>query len=169
MSNGKYSQLQYEMEFLAPLRLEQRRIAADVSLADIAYLAGVVDGEGSILVGFAKPRPANPLGSYQLRLQVVNTNHALITWCQEKFGAHVSEQRSRVRQAHHDRWKTGYAALWYSGFAKETIRLIEPYLIIKRPHAHLALEYPTDKRHKDRELRERIYAALRALNKKGPS
>ena len=149
---------QLDMMLKGAFGRKRSRLAFDLSLSDIAYMAGLIDGEGSILVTHSGPG----IGAYQLRLQVANTDYRVMLWMQTKFGAHINKGGMRQKDHHKQAWY----ALWYSSYAKEVIRLIEPYLIIKKEQALLALQFPTDKSRVP-EQRYQMYLAFRELNKTG--
>lgn len=151
--------MQEEMSFLEEIQRKAKRISDDVTLADIAYLAGIIDGEGTI--GSRRTGP-EPYTAYVLYLQIANTDYRLMRWCEEKFGAKIQHGGKRQKEHH----KQGWAACWYASYAKEVIRLIEPYLKLKHEQALIALDFPTDKSRVP-EKRQRLFLALRELNKKG--
>ena len=140
----------------------EQRISKAMGLAEFAYLAGLIDGEGTIFVIRRPPRLENPLGTYHLRLQIVNTDWRLILWLQDNFGAKVATLCKGT-----SKWKRSWSAMWYTGYAKEVIKLIQPYLIIKKEQASIALEFPTDKERMPEKRRE-LYMELKVLNRKGP-
>ncbi len=137
---------------------KRSRLAFDLSLADVAYMAGLVDGEGYICGTYHSDKY-----SYTLRLQVTNTNYGVMLWMQKKFGASIVSKGLPKKST----WKQAWTANFYSSYAKEVIRLIEPYLIIKKEQALLALQFPTD-RSVQPQTRRQIYLALKEMNKLGP-
>lgn len=107
---------------------------------DLAYMAGIIDGEGSICVYsfFASPHQRN--GKRYLRhstmLSVSNTSTALMDWIVERFGSKmrtVKRTRQDWKQAYH--WQVGYAR------AAEILQAVLPYLVIKRRQAELLIEF----------------------------
>lgn len=59
---------------------------------DIAYLAGIIDGEGSIYIGNFSCNPITQLPYYQTNIQVTNTDTDLIYWLQKTFGGLVNNK-----------------------------------------------------------------------------
>lgn len=54
-------------------------------IEDIAYLAGIIDGEGCLTAGtYSKTTAGNP--SFQTMLKVSNTEEKLINWLKDTFG-----------------------------------------------------------------------------------
>lgn len=98
---------------------------------DLAYAAGLIDGEGSICL-VPKSR------TYFLRVQIANTNIDVLRWVQQKFGGNVHTIWNGQSKQN---WKTGW--MWQMGWtrAAEFIRLIRPWLKIKADQADVALEW----------------------------
>lgn len=96
----------------------------EMTVAQAAYLAGLVDGEGSII---AVKR--NSEGRHTWRLQVANTQLPLLDWCIEATGVGtiVTSQR-RASEKH----QLGSWWQCYSWNAYDVLRQIAPYMIIKR-------------------------------------
>ena len=112
-----------------------------VKRIDLAYVAGIVDGEGCISI--IKHRDSDCRRGYyfHLTVNVSNTNEWLIAWLKFAFGGHT-----------HTRKKGNYRPLyqWFidASQAFKFLKLILPYLRIKKPQAELAIEF-----HKARERR----------------
>ena len=98
----------------------------------LAYLAGMLDADGSIDLRLAKA------GNMRLRAQVYNTNKDLIDWLALTFGGYIHEVNRAT--AERQGWKVEYS--WYLNGdpAVEMLSLIEPYMIVKRSRAILAIE-----------------------------
>lgn len=93
--------------------------------AELAYLAGIIDGEGCI--GVAKRR--------YVRLRVSNTNFDLIQWLYQKFGGSIWNVKVKGNRRAQKCWTLK---------AKKATDLLEcvlPYLIIKEEQAQLALHW----------------------------
>lgn len=113
--------------------------------AIIAYIAGIVDGEGCIRISMRQPDGKTGKGhlrqpSYCLRVKVANTDKSLIDWLQVIFTGSIQECSSEQRRA-----KTGHSQAWEwkldSNKGMEFLRMIEPFLRTKRNQAILAIEY----------------------------
>lgn len=98
------------------------------------YLAGLVDGEGSII---ALKRRDGSVKSY--RLQVTNTCIPVLQWCLHVTGIGTLQSKSTQHNAlpHYLPCGTWMA---YGVKAASVIRRILPYLIIKREKAKALLE-----------------------------
>jgi len=103
---------------------------------DLAYMAGIVDGEGFIGIDSCCKRKNKP-SAYQLRVGVVNTNRELLEWIKENFEGSVSSRGKPTSIKH----KQSYQWRVEAKKAGKLLRLIRPYLIIKREQANIGLEF----------------------------
>ena len=92
-----------------------------ISQLDWAYLAGVVDGEGSITLKFNGT-------SYTLNLRVHNTDLILITWIRDVFGGSIVSWQPKESGL---RRKVCYANSWNGKFALPILRGVQPYLKVE--------------------------------------
>lgn len=127
---------------------------------DIAYLAGIVDSEGCISL-LVKPRTRQ----IQLRLQVANTSTELIDWLHSGFQGKVYEHK--MHSTYH---RQRYDWVVIGKEAKELIKIILPFLIVKKKQATLALDFPIltpGLQHNDiiHEMRSQMAAEMKELNK----
>jgi hypothetical protein len=132
------------------------------SVADIAYFAGIVDGEGSIAITLANRRE-----NYTLYLRIGNTDKNLIIQLQKKFGG-----TSYIQKAGKSTWKHAYILSWFGPVAQDRIRMVLPFLIVKREQALNALAFPFIgyKWRSDEVLKEKqktCYLIIKRLNKRG--
>ena len=108
----------------------------------LAYTAGIVDGEGCILIGM-KSQGKNKSPRLTMIVTIVNTNEWLIQWIKMQFGGNIR-----------NRWPTNPRAkmIWIwrieSKKAMEFLKLILPYLQIKRPQAELAIQFQGRKKYR---------------------
>jgi len=141
--------------------------------ADLAYLAGIIDGEGSIYMRIVN-------NTVSPRLQVVNTDERLIDWLQSRYGGKryvvTRMQRETHKPLHH--WHLGAIA------SVPLLKMVLPYLVLKREQAELAItawegRQPTPTTHRRYgtarldpailDQRKEWVAEMRTLNKKGKS
>jgi hypothetical protein len=136
------------------------------SEAQISYLAGIVDGEGTMYI---QRRLDNGSWTYWTRLQICNTNPHLIDWIKTTFGGLVyKKERSHIKR----NWKTQFE--WYSKISMVDVLLplLYPYLIVKKPQAEVMMQFrKTFEKRKTRKLtqemqtlREECMAKLKHLN-----
>ena len=134
---------------------------------DYAWLAVIIDGEGSIFVSKVIV-PANRRGfSYRAQLSVTNTNKELILRIKEIIG---SGSTSHIPESRND-GKDRYVYSAFSGTIRAIIPKILPYLVAKKRHAEKVLElltlYSQGTKDADFDHVERLYAEIKVLNAKG--
>jgi hypothetical protein len=96
---------------------------------DLAWAAGIIDGEGCISLNQEKRT------QYLLRLTVTNTNLLLLTRIQELFGGNICPMK-RYQDHWKDRWQWDLKA----AKAERALRAVLPYLVAKRQEADIALQ-----------------------------
>ena len=101
---------------------------------ELAYLAGIVDGEGCITgrLGITDKRRSPNLG---VRFLISNTDQRLVQWVRDKWGGRIY-----AHKRHNARWKTAFQWEVTLGQAAPILRSILPYLLLKRRQAEIALE-----------------------------
>lgn len=100
-----------------------------------AYLAGLVDGEGSF--SLRKYKLKNGKSNYSIRVQISNTDKRLADWIKERLPGHMYSYKPKPSHTGNNR-----RTLWtwaMNGDVKPRIflREIYPYLIIKKDQAEL--------------------------------
>ena len=134
-----------------------RPVNPALHVTEAAYLAGVVDGEGSIVLGVA----SEPV----LYVMVANTDPTLIRWLHTIVGGGYFK-RSNDRSTFGGtkpiyRWTMGGLG------ALCVIEQIFPYLTVKRPHAEFAMAFYSAKRAGNVDAALQAISNLRALNNYG--
>jgi hypothetical protein len=141
------------------------------SRENFAYLAGILDGEGTITVTRNR-QYKRPTFQYRVRLAVYNTNKSLIDWLCQEFGGTVSCNKSRIVGS-----KDLY--VWRLMSLKDIQKLLKEcieFLIVKKRQAELALEFISERKFKNSfgklnrsysEIEENIHLEIRKLNKRG--
>jgi len=107
------------------------RFQAELSPTDLAYMAGIIDGEGSIYY-------TTPGGRPRVEMCAVNTNKEVIDWLHDKVPGSCVYYR-KPRQPTH---KPSY--IWYLRGALgvyDLVGLLLPHLIIKREAAQDAIAF----------------------------
>lgn len=113
---------------------EEMRIR-QMSVAEAAYVAGVVDGEGTISLTRATPT-ANRPKRYVPRLQIANTDLALLDRLNRMVGGGRLDGKNR--RAH---IKTCYALTWMPVQIRALLPQLHPYLCAKQRQAEAVLRY----------------------------
>lgn len=128
---------------MPPARVSVAERLKFCSELDLAYLAGVVDGEGTISVQLKMKGD----GYQHLRaeLKVPNTSMQLLTWIETTFGGNLSKRPDPClvdcSRHHVHRWK---AAKVWSVSQRQLAPLLPrllPYLKVKHQAALEALEF----------------------------
>lgn len=103
---------------------------------EIAYLAGIIDGEGSIYI----QRRITKAGyiSYFPRFQVVNTNQKVMEWIENTFGGNLYK---KPRTKHNTKWRLCFEWFTTVEIMDQLLPLIIPYLIIKKEHALVMMQF----------------------------
>lgn len=133
---------------------------------DLAYAAGIVDGEGCISFCYSHKK-------YQaLLVEVTNTNEWLVRWFSFVFGGRTYFQNDKRRVG--PKYKPIFRWIIRSTEALEFLKLIYPYLMLKKTQADIAIKFLNMRGRKGRHFtaEERLIAEaqsilLRSLNKKG--
>jgi hypothetical protein len=105
---------------------EQLSTFSDVSEKELAYFAGILDGEGYICTD----------SSRGISIQVVNTDHNLVLWLRTKFGGSLTEREGEL--PHHKRQYH-----WTLTRKEKVIRilsLVSDLLIVKKEKADYLLD-----------------------------
>lgn len=90
----------------------------------LAYVAGIIDGEGSICLAKGKR------GAWFPRIMVTNTNYELLEALQHQFGGSI--QSKKVYPSH---WRQPH--VWRLQYSKAALFIIKvyPYLLVKHEQA----------------------------------
>ena len=154
-----------------------------LSTEELAYLAGIVDGEGSISLIRTRQhhRPAehrnsrsngNPHPGISERLVLIvavgMTEGVIPDWLYTEFGGQL-----HYRVNKNPRWKDRWDWTACSQIGSSFLKAILPYLVVKKHQAELAIEFqnarvtghPLDDVR--RLLDESIYEDMRELNSRG--
>ena len=138
-----------------------------MSDTDLAYTAGIMDGEGNIGIYANTSRKGNPVLS--LKIRVSSTDEWLPQWLKEQFGGHVGVQL----QPEDKNWKPAWYWTVSCRKAMAVLEVILPYLHLKKPQAELAIKF--QQRHyrghhikgDELVLAEAEALLMRTLNKRG--
>ncbi len=110
---------------------------------DLAYLAGILDGEGKISIvtnNSGKYRNGKRRKRMQLLVFITNSNEWLINWVFFNFGGTIYKPKKKQSF-----YKQIYVWQISSAKALGFLKLILPYLKIKKPQAELAIKFQEKK------------------------
>ena len=99
------------------------------------YLAGFIDGDGSISINRGK--------SGRIEARVGNTHRGVLEWMQQTvpYTSYLSEKSMKRKAYHH---KPQYDLSWFGPQAHGLLTAIAPHLVIKRHIATHAIAFHTD-------------------------
>lgn len=165
----------YRQKLLAARReKEQRNKAIRIEHTDEqrAYMAGIVDGEGSIQIRChgTKGGKTGHIGQYTLVVQVVNTSKPLIDWLVANWGGAVAYTPEKPELNRKAKWS-------WSVTANNALRVLDEvyeFLVIKRTQCKLGRRFQRYAQRTGRErtekitrLHHRFFSEMRILNKRG--
>ena len=103
---------------------------------DKAYIAGFIDGEGSIGLRACHSSRGYTYDSYLIRIKVAQTNEDVLQWIKTMTGVGSVRQRKDV-PGYRRAWE------WYLAGrnALKVLHEIYPYLRVKRIQAEIAFEF----------------------------
>ena len=136
---------------------------------DLAYLAGIIDGEGYIGLCLAKDKRFKKKPNLRPVVTISNTNLELLNWINNtfKYGSFSFSLREDSRQ--NSRCKTRYRLECASRLnSLKILKAIFPHLKIKKSQANLVIEFLEKHEYgKYTEQEWEIYWKLRKINKRG--
>jgi hypothetical protein len=154
---------------LSPKEIEWLRgagLTEDTANVDDKYLAGIVDGEGTISIVYSG-------GYYYPRIAVYNNAYSLL----QKLLAHFPCGNINQCREATEVVAASYALYWNGIKAIEVVKRIAPFLVIKKRQADLVITWATIKSMLESEFLTQEQANMRfadlkaqmhILNKKGP-
>jgi len=134
----------------------------------LSYLAGIIDGEGSISIEIQSKsiRHNRKCDYYSLRLLVVNTNLTLLKWIQSNFGGTIRARKSLPNRRQCYRWNL------FSHKAAEVLSACEPYMIVKKAHVEVFIKFASTMNKANVRLsdellsyRKELYLEMKRINK----
>jgi hypothetical protein len=110
----------------------------EYSIAQMAYLAGIIDGEGSIYIGNFSSNPKTGSKYYQTNIEVTNSDKPLMDWIVETFGGrlHKYTAKQTPKNSRRSYWR------WIATGERVThlTQILLPYLITKKPQAEIMIK-----------------------------
>jgi hypothetical protein len=137
----------------------------------LAYLAGIIDGEGSLLLWMNKS--SNQRGQFNLRVNVTSTDKCLVDWIFQNFGGSIYECNSPSRKSQPN-WKKQYVWQINRPEMLQFLKEIHPFLIIKKERCEIAIRFRETFAKRQRrvskdsfDLRLSLYEQMKHLNTRG--
>ena len=109
------------------------------SIAEIAYLAGLIDGEGCIYIGHTKQGKYGNGYQWHSMLKITSCDEELIIWLENTFGGSKDSRYRWTSKKKFTRpvynWQATGPMLDY------LLPVVKPYLIIKRKQCDVMIRY----------------------------
>ena len=106
---------------------------------DLAYTAGIIDGEGCIYISKRKSKYNRQGYRLQLCVKIASTDEWLCQWLKFAWGGAV---RLRVTHTKENKnWSDVWDWTLQTKQAVNMLKLISPYLNLKKPQAELAIKF----------------------------
>jgi hypothetical protein len=127
---------------------------------DVAYLAGLIDGEGCFYY-------VKGTGGFQARMHITNTNRDILEWCKKITGygyIHLKEKPKKLNHAQAFRWVCSGLGI------KCLVPKLLPYLQIKKAQAEEIMRSFQQglSREDNFKLKQEICINMHILNRTGP-
>ena len=107
-------------------------------VAEVAYLAGIVDGEGSLVIGNYSSNKKTGAVHYHTTLEVNNSGKELIDWIHKTFGGSVLEYTPK-QHAKNCRLQV-YRYIANGDRLTHICELIHPFVTIKKRQVEIMLK-----------------------------
>ncbi len=107
-------------------RHEKGQLLRPTLLLSPKYLAGFIDGEGSLMIAKAQSlRYARVY--YKPRISISNTNWEILEQIRQLYGGILVDQPPRKAA-----WRFAYQLVWTDGMVEPVLSVVKPHLRIKR-------------------------------------
>ncbi len=107
------------------------------SIAQLAYLAGIIDGEGSIYIGNFSCNPKDGTPYYQTNIEVTNTDKSLIDWLAFNFNGRTCKYSAK--QTPKNSRREVFRWIISGNDLTELCHLLLPFLIIKKRQCEIMI------------------------------
>ena len=119
-------------------RQEDKRLQInELSKEDAAYIAGIVDGEGSLNLNRVHSNDPNRKATYSIRMRITNTFPGLLDWIGLKVGYGSIGQLKKYKI----HYKQAYEWILNGRRAVVLLKQLYPYLKVKKLQADVIFEY----------------------------
>lgn len=140
------------------------------------YLAGLLDGEGSLSLARRYHRDRST--EYSVRVAVYNCDRPVLEAVQKSWGGHLASVGPR-----HPEWREAHSLIWTNSAAAGVLRALAPHLRVKARHAAALLRFqahvtesarsrdpagrllPITRR--EQRIRAQFHAQLKSMNRRG--
>ncbi|HEX4374883.1 MAG TPA: LAGLIDADG family homing endonuclease [Puia sp.] len=140
---------------------------------ELAYLAGIIDGEGCFFIGLFRTKATKNLLNYHTYIKISNTDKDLMDWIKENAHATNNQQERKTRVSKKER--TIYNSQISGETLDDLIPKIYPFLIVKKRHCEIMIRmrstFTKHRRLQKKEISQEIhdiryqcYLELRSIN-----
>lgn len=137
-----------------------------LSVGEAAYIAGFIDGEGTISI-WREKRPANRSGyRFKAAVHVFNTDKSVLEWIKSTVGSGWIVVKNVPKPKHKQVW----ALVFSASTVKELLPQLQPYLKVKHLQASLVIQFLSLMRAGSRQIvsdLEPLYILTQDLNRRG--
>lgn len=113
-------------------------VPKEYTVAQLAYMAGIMDGEGCFIIGAYAKNPKTGTPHFHTTMQVSSTDEILIDWIVENFGGKKSFYTAKQTPINSRR--AVYRWTGHSDRVKHMCEVLMPYLVIKKDQAKVMIE-----------------------------
>jgi len=113
-------------------------IAKDYSIAQLAYLAGILDGEGCFVIGCYAFSKKTGVPHFHTTIQVTSTDRILIEWLVDNFGGKLFTYTAKQMASNCKRVPFRWTI--FSDRVKHLCECTLPYLVIKKEQAQIMID-----------------------------
>lgn len=106
----------------------------------LAWAAGFFDGEGCVMVELSKEKRCRHGFRTSLHVTVTQTSLPCLQLFLENFGGQISTSEARTPNGR--RWAVQHRWVTRNEDAAAFLRQVQPYLVVKKEQAQVALSYP---------------------------
>jgi hypothetical protein len=110
----------------------------EYTIVQLAYLAGIVDGEGSIYIGNFSCNPKDGTPYYQTNIEVTNTDENLINWLMLNIGGRRNTYTAA--QTPKNSRRTVYRWIASGDLLTNLCHFLLPYLVIKKRQCEIMIK-----------------------------
>ena len=145
---------------------------------DLAYLAGLIDGEGMVAIAKVRPPPHVKNGNprYFVKVEIQMSDREPIEHLARLYDRHIMVKKPSANMK-----KPAYRVSWQARIGADLLKQILPYLVLKQAQALVALDFQAaltaegvggnrraPRTAEQAAMRERCYLELRRLKREGP-
>ncbi|KKM03939.1 hypothetical protein LCGC14_1769410 [marine sediment metagenome] len=130
-----------------------------LSEIELAYTAGIIDGEGSIQIDRRSDK------NFGATVTISMKNPAVLVWVSDRYGGNIHRYKQSIGSFN----KEGFMYRWgiHGLQAQEFISAIRPYLVEKAMRADVLLSFPVgSQRGAELDIQEAAYHTMKVLQDK---